>query len=453
VSRAALYLLFSGLAGLASAQQLQPGDAPSEPGQGAELRVYSLAVHSAYYSDPRYAGFSSSNNPGERLIAGGNAAVGATLTRSRWTAGVIYTLSFLGTPGRLSQNSFNHFVSVKLNRSLGNPRWKFRNSVVSEVVSLQESLFRPVAFQSGFGLPESFDQIASTVLAGSLTNPQVASLLTGAPLLDAPTRRIYLGDRFFNAGAQATLSYSVTPRVSLSFGGQGSYMKTLDSAASGSTNLANPAAPAGQAYQAAAVQVGTTYSLTPRTQFGSYASSQYTFAAGQSLNAISGAGFVSHNLTPGWRLSGRGGVGQMRPTAGSVSQFSSTPEPVYGGSIGFQRQTHAFMASVDRAVLSQYGYGGGAALTTTGGWTYTPRGARWNVYANAGQQRIANGQSQQLQGWQFAGGYNRSLTRHTSLSVTYSYMSITRGLDQVEPLPVIQGIRAQLVWSPGWALR
>jgi len=76
----------------------------------------------------------------------------------------------------------------------------------------------------GNGLPDgagiwhaTFDDLANAMLSGVYTDTQLASLLTGAPIVQSPATTLFHAERMFAATTQLSVSHSPSPRLSVTF--------------------------------------------------------------------------------------------------------------------------------------------------------------------------------------------------------------------------------------------
>src|ERR1019366_10664034 len=66
-------------------------------------------------------------------------------------------------------------------------------------------------------LPATFDDLAAAFSIGQFSNAQMASMLTGASMLESPARGLLLGNRVLSYSANAGLNYAHSSRLSFHF--------------------------------------------------------------------------------------------------------------------------------------------------------------------------------------------------------------------------------------------
>src|SRR5262249_32176474 len=165
------------------------------------------------------------------------------------------------------------------------PRWKVDGSAVADVSNITDSLFRPSIFRQAADLPQGFEEIATAILGGSLSNQDLAAMLTGTPVLDSPTRTIFFGNRLFNASLHAGLSFQKSSRFSLRLYGRALHTQTLGSGAPKDTLPSNYLT---SKFNSGTAGMGLSYSITPRTQVGTSVETQRIFSRDQDVYATTG---------------------------------------------------------------------------------------------------------------------------------------------------------------------
>src|SRR6185503_12658076 len=145
------------------------------------------------------------------LKGDGMFGAGAALGWSRRTKKTNLSMSYNGgyqARIRYSElSALNHFLTLSASRQLGS-KWSLGFSAASSISTYDQMLFNPTVFSSLAAYPGTFDDLASAVLTGKYNNDQLASLLTGSPVIESPARTLFYGNRVFTSSASTSLSYA-----------------------------------------------------------------------------------------------------------------------------------------------------------------------------------------------------------------------------------------------------
>jgi hypothetical protein len=272
----------------------------------------------------------------------------------------------------------------------------------------------------------------------------LASILTSAPLAEAPVRNLLYGQRMFTTGAQTSLSYSYSPRLSISFqaGATRNQHVSQDQPLSVGNSYLLPNTTTGSA------GVAVSYSLSPRTQIGGSIST--VRISSSQMDAFT----TTSQATMGWTFSRRwvvqlhGGVGVTNDVRQSSVQISSQPRPAGGGSLTFKSYEHTFIGSVDHTVSDSYGLGAASTSSAAFTWRWMRPGRSWWIESSFGWQQLQGNGLGDTSGWRTSAGVGRAIASHVSLFTQYAYLNYSGQL-QTNPYAVDQSaVRMSLLWSP-----
>jgi len=337
-------------------------------------------------------------------------------------------------------------LSVGFSRQLGR-KWMLTMSAMGQDSTVAQYLFAPSQLAITSQLPASFDDLAAAFSVGQFSSSQIASMLTGAPLLESPERTLLLGDRILDYSGSVNLAVAVSRRVTIQ----------LSSFAAGGQYRVG----GGTAYQAdyllpvtfgGSGGVSFSYNLSPRTTVG------LSFQEMRQVNRLQASYITSGTASFGRKLSEHWFA---RLAAGSsyalmTRQISGTPpswQIIGGAGLGYKVRSHALLASYDRTGTDSFGLAVGTSSTFKGGWDWHRPGSGWNVVASFGGEQIRNTGYSSLDGWQASGSVSRYLTSRTSATVEYVYFD-SYGLFAGQRLDrSIQSVRLSLGWTPQAALR
>jgi len=402
------------------------------------VHIYNVAFYGSYYSSVLAMG---SETGGYDISAGGSVTTGWTRTRATSSLFVTYTLSYMRDVTFSEFNSLNHAFSLAYTQKIGS-NWKFTGSSSAGVMNTNQFLFQPNLFGEVISTATTADELSSALLTNTnFSNTYLASLLTGAPMLESPAREVLFGDRMLNASAQFALAYH-RRRLAISLMGGGTRMQTLStgSPADGTPTYVLPSATAGLA------GVSLSYSLSPRTEIGATASTQRTISRFEDSYTSTAAATFGRRMSQRWALQLHGGVGFFTPVR-SDEPLATGPQYVLGGGLSYKAHTHSLLFSVDRGIADSYGYGATSNLNVTGGWNWGMRNRGWSLLVNGGYQELHSTSYPTIRAWLMNAGVSEPLSRSTLLSVTYAYTSHVSypGLPETGD---IHAVRMAFSWMP-----
>ena len=305
-----------------------------------------------------------------------------------------YTPSYTGRLRFAAWNALNHSASFNAARRFG--KWRFNVSAAADLSNLSEFLFSPTVFASVAAVPVSFNDLAAAVLTGTFSNAQLASLLTGAPLVESPARNLFFGERMFTSAVQTSLSYAPSPRLAITFSGSANRTQHLSD---------NQAGVAQSSYlipktTSAGAGLALSYSRSARTQLGISVISNRVASSIQDVYTTTTTASLGRTMGRRWFLQVSGGIGVMNPVR-STYVLPTRPQPVANASLGYRTLSHTFLGSYSRAVSDSYGLGASSTSSTSGSWRWARPGRSWWIESSAGWQQLAGGAAYaNSSGWQ-----------------------------------------------------
>jgi len=383
------------------------------------IHLYNASVFGAYYSGglPGMYGQSSYNSLllDDGMI-GASASIGWRKSSERTRFSGTYSASYMSQFQYSQLSGFSQSLGLQFSRKLG-ARWSFDLVTSAGVRNAEASIFSPTAYASLASAPSTFDALTQVVASGNLNNNQIASLLTGAPILSSPAQTLVFGSQYFYSSAQTSLTYTRSSRLSLTFTGGGSRIEHLND----STRDATYAYILPQSTDfSAGMSLG--YSLTPRTQMSvSVGEARVVSALFDSYNTGSNVSFT-RNMSMHWFLEGHVGAAQMRV----LHETYALPKGVQyitGGSLGYKLYGSTLVASYQRFLGDAYGLGASSTLDFHGSWHWNKPGASWGLNVSGGMQRLQLVSSTAVNTWMAMGGLTRQFTSHLSLQMQYGFNS------------------------------
>jgi hypothetical protein len=354
------------------------------------------------------------------------------------SAAVDYGVSFTRALNDSGFNNSNHSAALNLNRSLG-AKWGVGFSMAGVLNNIEQFLFSPTPLSTAAAFPATLDQLAAAMQAGTFSNSQFASTLTGAAVLNTPAQTFLYGDRTLSASASIAVSYAPTERTGFSFGVSAARTQRLLRDDSAEDQSVIPSTTSGSA------SVSWSYSLSPRTSVGISAGSSRMYSDFQDGYMTTVEASASRNMSRRWFVQGRFGAGFIvytRQTYVAPTGVNSTG----GGGVGFKTDSHTFLASANKGIGDSYGLGAGATYGVSGAWGWHRRGSSWSLSSSIGFYRLQGSAVGPVESWSGSVGLMRSLGPHLFVGVQYGYSELPGVLGQANLSQ--SGATVSLTWSP-----
>lgn len=415
--------------------------------QRGGLQVRTVSGYTGYYSktlpnggviQPGVAAL-----PGD-VSMGGSVTFAWTKFTERSTFFLDYIPSYTGRVQYSSGNALNHSLALNATRKLA-PRWTFGFTVAGDLSSIEQSLFAPTTLSNVVSVRATFDDLAAGILSSKFANnPQLASVLTTAPLVESPVRNLLYGQRMFTSSVQTSLSYSYSPRLSFTFaGGAGRSQHVSNDQPLGMQNtylLPNTTS--------ANANVTISYSLSPLTQLGGSVTTNRISSFMQDAYTTTSLASLGRTLGRRWLLQIHGGVGVTNPVRQTAIVFSTRPNPIVGGSLGFKTFSQTLVGSYDRTVVDSYGIGASTTSSAAASWRWGRPGSAWWLESSATWQELQGNFLANTSGWQTSVGFGRSIGTHLAVLTKCAYLDYSGQL-QKSPYSLSQSaVRVSLVWTP-----
>ena len=419
------FLVLTAVPGRAQSQDLSLG-----------LRLQNVSAYVSYYSSSTLAGVQP-GLLGSDLTAGGSVTLGWTEVRSRSTFLLNYTAAYSPDITYSQFDALNHNATLSFSRTLSSS-WTLTASSATQVMNTSQFVFQPGTASQVGQLAATPDELAAAAFSNATyNNPRLASILTAAPLLDAPTRQVFFGDRLLNTSFLIGAAYK-KQRLTVGVSAAGTHTQSL-STSSTTTSLV-PSANSGL------VGLNLAYSLSPRTEVGASVSTLRTVSGLNDTYTSTVAATLAHRMSQRWFVQSHAGTGFQNATR-SVYPVSSGLQYIIGGGLGFKTYSHAFLANADRNISDAYGYGAGTNLSATGSWIWARPGRSWSIQASGGAQRLHTAGLSPFTGLLISVGFTEHLSGNTVASVSYAYLQNQTGVLGLSNQP-IHSIRVAFGWAP-----
>jgi hypothetical protein len=377
-------------------------------------------------------------------MMGGSASAGWSGHSERASASIQYTASYIAQVRYSGLNALSHFLGINATRRLS-PKWNVGFSASSALSTYNQLLFSPMVLSEVVAVPATFDDLSSAVLAGQFTNDQLASLLTGAPLIESPARTAIFGNRVFASSASASLGYAHSTRLSINLSASASLMQHVHD--THQQDVPQYAYLIPRAIGATA-GMGVSYALSPKTHVGVEASSSRGFSTIQDSYTTAANGFIGRTFGRRWFAQIHGGGGFVTNIRTHYASSAST-SPVFGGNLGYKTSAHGFLAEYDRTLGQTYGAGAAQMTSISAAWNWWQPGRRWGLNSSYMRQDFSRAAFAKIQGWRASFGLTRQLGGHLVLETAYMYGSYT---DASAPLSLYNSaqhaVRLSMMFSP-----
>lgn len=423
---------------------------PSLPKGG--IQVSSVSAYTAYYSSrlPNADGASfeiGTTRPPSDLGLGGSIVIDWTKFTERTSFSLNYTPSYNGSWRYSNLNAFNHQFSLNVSRKLA-PRWALRFSAGVNLFNEEESLFSPTTLSNITSAPSTFTDFAGALLSSQYANnPQLGIILTNPSVESSPLSSLLYGERVLITSASASLSYSVSPRFSITFSGNGGY----------SQNISQPSAPnASNQYLLPDTKTGGgraefSYSLSPVTQIGGSVSTNVAYSSLYDSRTTTAQATLGRSLNRRWIVQLHGGVGVSSFSSGSgpFSAYPVEPRPVFGGSLGYKTLSHTFLGLYDAMASDTYGAGASSSSTAGFGWRWRRPRNNWWINAGVNWQQFSGNAVENTSGWRATAGLSRAVGSNAVLQAQYTYLDYSGGLAGSPVFHQSQSaVRVTMTWIP-----
>jgi len=411
------------------------------------VHLYGVSVYSGY-STSAFPGGSAVPGIGASALLdadinyGAGASLGWQFHRPRTNLSLFYSGSYGGQVRYSDANGYSQSLSFSASRTLST-KWTASLSMTGSDMTTAQFLFQPTNASLISQSSATFDDLAAAFNIGQFSNSQIASMLTSMPVLESPSRSFLLGDRVLNYGANGSLNYAHSSRLS--------FHLSSFSAAGQHRNSGNE--PVAQDYVMSrsfgvSGGVGMSYMVSPRTSLGldaqvSRINNQYQVGYSSTAGAS-----IGRKMGQRWFLAANAGAA----TNHLVRQTYGTPKSVQltmGGSLGFRTYQHTLLGTYNRSGSDPYGFALGTNTAISAAWTWRRPGSRWSLFSNFTEQQVRNTGFVSLSGWSAGGGASTSLVAQTFLTVQYAYLSNAGAfIGGNTRNSAIHSVRLSLGWTP-----
>jgi hypothetical protein len=427
-------------------------DSPSLPNPEALLprgiHIYGVSVYAGYSTSAYPLGGVALNESSALANLGADETYGATATigwqqhGARTNLSVIYSGGYGGMVRYSGTNGMNHSLSLNFSRQLSS-RWTASVSGDGADNNIAQFLFQPEQFSAAMSAPVSFEDFAAAFAVGAFSNAQIASMLTGSPILMSPARSLLLGDRVLSYSVQGGLSYAYSSRFHFHL----SSFSAAGQARQAGTDIVAPSTYVMPRSTGANADAGFSYMLSPRTDVEVNGGEYMVWNHYQRVRGSSATVGLGRKMGPHWFLRLYAGGSQTE----SAQYLAGQPKPrqvIGGGSLGVKTHSHSLAGSYDRSSYDPFGFAAGTSISISGSWHWQRPGSRWSTFAGYGEQQLRNTGFASISGWQASGGIALRLWPQATASLQYAHMQSAGTYTGSFNTFKVDSIRVSLGWTP-----
>jgi len=431
-----------------------PGQSPS----GSDLvlpgiQLESVSIFSGYSSNalvgsgiPAAPGLIS--GIGSETDYGGQATFSWRHLAPNTSVGIRYTPRYIGRARFDEWNRFDHDLSLTVDTTPSS-RWALVFNGTAALFGSEQFFFDPPVFRNVSNPPETLPDLAEGARAGEFSDEEIASILTGSPVVESEGGRDLDLSRILTTTGGMTARYSQSSRLSWNFGASLSRNQFV----SGRRNLG-----AGDERQflpgtrSVTGNSGFSYRASRRTSMGaSFTVTRSSSNVFPEATHLTERVFWTRRFSRRWSAGVQGGHGLSRfpRAAGGGAVSTETFQTwVAGGNVNYSGSEHSLTSSVNRTVGDSFGLGARTTTSTSVSWRWQPRGRYWSLDGRvAGMvSRVAGFNN--ITTWTVTIGHSRVVDNHTVVRWEYSYGDFSSQLVGLLSNLTRHRVQFSLTWTP-----
>jgi hypothetical protein len=348
-------------------------------------------------------------------------------------------------------NSTDHQLGFGMNKRFR--RWNLAARSNSGVRGLAEVLFSPAVTHPVAGAPANFDELLQRAQGGQLSSDEIASVLTGAPVVEEQPKTKFDQGRVFSSSVSVSATYSATPRLSTNVGVSGNHYQTLSSPKAEANVVGLRAV---EHATSGAVHGGVDYHLSPGLTVGVNSTGRRSYSSFRDSTSVNTSGTITKRLGRDWSVHGGAGMGTVRgdrPAASLEELTSNHTSWIVNGGVSYSGREHNFTVNGARTLGDTVGLGANVSYNVGANWQFSRIGSPWGVYGRANWYSLSVDGFRNTQGTYTGAGLVRQLSRETSFQAEYSYQRFNSPFRGV--VSNLSGHRLQMswMWRPAGAPR
>ena len=417
------------------------------------FQLESVTLFQGYSSTALPLGFGrapfAGSLPGYDLDFGGSATFGWRRAGPRTNSWVSYSLSYERYQRHPEWNTPQHDLSFGISRSLSR-RWNMALDANTSIHSFPQFFFDPPVLRPVSDPPTNFEDLTGEAAAGRFSNDELASILTGAPVVESVGRTETNLSRSSVTTLSTSVSYSHSPRLSIDFSVGASRYRFLSGRRDGDASGGRVFFPGGAS---ASAGLGLSYRLSRQTSLGATFSTSRSFSPVQDGYYTTEQVSLTRSFLERWSVTASAGSG----TVHGVGLERSTPSRsvrrgvtwVASTSLSYNGRGHSLAFAASRNVGDSFGLAARTTISTAASWSWQKPGRHWMLDANASRYHSSLVGFQNLTGWWGGLGFVRILSPHTSTRVDYGYGNYSSQFTGIFGNFRRHRVQISLSWSPG----
>ena len=375
---------------------------------------------------------------------GGGASMGWSPANGKSGLSIGYTLNYVGQIRYSDLSQVNQALTLGLGRGKRlSAKWTLGLTSSGVISNADQMLFSPTIFGSMVEIPGSFDDLASAFLTGKYNNDQLASLLTGAPVIESPARTLLFGNRVLGASLTPSLTYAHSQRLSISFSSGVSFMQNLNDGRQSAHSQYHYLVGHSLGTSAA---VSASYAVTPRTRIGLSGTTSRSFSSFANGYGSTGSAFVSRTMGRHWFAQAHAGAGFV--TVSGHRNSGSGATPVYGANLGYGVRAHNFMGGYVRTLSQGYGVGSAHMTNISLAWRWRRPGQNWGLNSSYVREQFGGTSFGNLNGWRASFAVDRRVSEHIMLESSYAYGAFAVHSPLTSYQSSQSAVRLSVIWIP-----
>jgi hypothetical protein len=381
-------------------------------------------------------------NLGYDVDLGAMATISWTRARPTSSLFMVYTPSHFRRMRYSDWNSTDHQLSFGANKNYR--RWSIGVNSDNGVRGLPEVLFTPAVTRTVPDAPGNFDDLLQALEGGQqLSSDEIASVLTGAPVIESQPKTRFDQGRVLAASLRTSVSYAATPRLSTGFSVGASHYQTL-SRPEVEENVVGLNSV--ERATSGSIDGGLDYKLSPELSAGVNSSVRRSFSTFGESTAVNTSGTLNKRLGRRWSVNGGAGVGTVTTSrAGVVDALASTRSSwIVNGGLQYTGREHSLNVSGSRSLGDSVGIGAQVSYNAGAQWQWARTGTPWGLYSRANWYQLSLDGFGSTHGTYLGAGLMRQLSRETSFQAEYSYQTFQSPFRGV--VSNLSGHRLQMSW-------
>jgi hypothetical protein len=441
--------------GLSAAQGFTgtPDFAPLlHPGIGG-LRLERVVLFQSYSSRALPGAYLSAAAAGlgAELESGGSATFAFRHAGRHSDFALLYTPRFVARRRHPEWSHASHDFQLDAGRQFRKQRWSLDLRTQASLQEYEQFAFEPGVLRNVPNPPVTLEDLVQQAADGRLSSEELASVLTGAPIVESHDRFEQDFPQVLQGGLSAGATYDRTPRMAVRFGVSGAWRQFVSGhrLSRDETDLFIPATATAETH------ASIDYRLSRRSILSAEVSVRRSLAQ---VAALPGASYLTETVAlerkigRKWMARVRGGSGAIQQSGPSGSAVGLARHSwVAGAGLEYRGDEHSWRVAADRTVGDSFGLPSRSRVAANASWRWQKPGRRWSLRAAAGhaQAKLIGLQNYSSRSAHLA--LVRQISRHTTATTSYSWISYSSAFRGVFGNMSRSQVQVSLSWTPGFS--